>query len=386
MMNFDFYNPVKILFGEGKIGEISNEIPKGSRVLITFGGGSIKRNGVYEQVKSALKGFTAFEFGGIEPNPRYETLMKAVDLARIEKIDFILAVGGGSVLDGTKFIAAAIPYKGDDPWDILKLGGKIQINETIPFGSILTLPATGSEMNMFAVISRNSTTEKLSFGHPLVYPKFSVLDPTVTYSLPVNQVANGVVDAFVHVVEQYLTYPVNAHVQDRWAEGLLQTLIEMGPQAIDNPMNYDVRANVMWSCTMATNGSIAPGVPSDWATHNIGHELTAFFGLDHAVTLSIVLPSLLRETRDEKKLKLLQFGDRIWGIRSGNDDRKIDEAIEKTDAFFQSLGIKTRLSDYGVSSNQLEPIFKRFEERGWKLGENKTITPDRIRKILLAAL
>ena len=385
-MNFDFYNPVKILFGEGKISEISNEIPKGSRVLITFGGGSIKRNGVYEQVKSALKGFTVFEFGGIEPNPRYETLMKAVDLARIDKVDFILAVGGGSVLDGTKFIAAAIPFKGNDPWDILKLGGKIQITQAIPFGSVLTLPATGSEMNMFAVISRNSTTEKLSFGHPLVYPKFSVLDPAVTYSLPVNQVANGVVDAFVHVVEQYLTYPVNALVQDRWAEGLLQTLIEMGPQAIDNPTNYDVRANVMWSCTMATNGSIAPGVPSDWATHNIGHELTAFFGLDHAVTLSIVLPSLLRKTRDEKRLKLLQFGDRIWGVQSGNDDRKIDEAIEKTEVFFQSLGIKTRLSDYGISSNQLEPIFKRFEERGWKLGENKSITPDRIREILLAAL
>jgi NADP-dependent alcohol dehydrogenase len=386
MKNFDFYNPVKILFGEGKIKEITNEIPSDATVMVTYGGGSIKRNGVFSQVMAALDGFRVIEFGGIEPNPKYETLMKAVEMARSEKVSFILAVGGGSVIDGTKFISAAIPFKGDDPWHILTMGDKVEVTQAVPFGTVLTLPATGSEMNMFAVVSRNSTTEKLSFGHPLVFPKFSVLDPVVTYSLPVNQIANGVVDAFVHVIEQYLTYPANANVQDRWAEGLLQTLIDIGPQALANPMNFDVRANVMWSCTMALNGIIATGVPTDWATHTIGHELTAFFGLDHAVTLSIVLPTLMRETREEKKQKLLQFAKRVWGIDVGTEDRKIDEAIEKTEAFFQSMGIKTRLSNYGITEDQLTPIFNRFDERGWKLGEMKTITSERIKKILLAAL
>jgi NADP-dependent alcohol dehydrogenase len=386
MKNFDFYNPVKILFGEGKIKEITNEIPSDATVMVTYGGGSIKRNGVFSQVMAALDGFRVIEFGGIEPNPKYETLMKAVEMARSEKVSFILAVGGGSVIDGTKFISAAIPFKGDDPWHILTMGDKVEVTQAVPFGTVLTLPATGSEMNMFAVVSRNSTTEKLSFGHPLVFPKFSVLDPVVTYSLPVNQIANGVVDAFVHVIEQYLTYPANANVQDRWAEGLLQTLIDIGPQALANPMNFDVRANLMWSCTMALNGIIATGVPTDWATHTIGHELTAFFGLDHAVTLSIVLPTLMRETREEKKQKLLQFAKRVWGIDVGTEDRKIDEAIEKTEAFFQSMGIKTRLSNYGITEDQLTPIFNRFDERGWKLGEMKTITSERIKKILLAAL
>lgn len=386
MKNFDFYNPVTILFGEGRIGEIKNKVPNGSIVMLTYGGGSIKRNGVYSQIMAALDGFKVIEFGGIEPNPRYETLMKAVEVARSERVDFIIAVGGGSVIDGTKFISAAIPFKGNDPWDILAMAGKVEINHAVPFGTVLTLPATGSEMNMFAVISRNSTTEKLSFGHPLVFPKFSVLDPTVTYSLPVNQIANGVVDAFVHVIEQYLTYPVNANIQDRWAEGLMQTLIEVGPQALANPMNYDVRANVMWSCTMAVNGLLSTGVPTDWATHTIGHELTAFFGLDHAVTLSIVLPSLMREMKGEKRLKILQFAQRVWNIEVGTEDRKVDEAIEKTEAFFQAMGIKTRLSAYGITEEQLKPIFDRFEERGWKLGEMKTITPDRVKSILLAAL
>lgn len=385
-MNFDFFNPVKILFGEGKIAEISNEIPESAKILITYGGGSIKKNGVYDQVIKALSGYKIVEFGGIEPNPKYETLMNAVDLARKESIDFILAVGGGSVLDGTKFISAAIPYKGDEPWDILTKSGKVEISQAIPFGSVLTLPATGSEMNMFAVVSRNATTEKLSFGHPLVFPKFSILDPVFTYSLPVNQIANGIVDTFVHVIEQYVTYPVNARVQDRWAEGVLQTLVEIGPQALANPMNYDIRANLMWSSTMATNGIIAPGVPTDWATHVIGHELTAFFGLDHAVTLAIVLPSLFRETREQKKQKLLQFGQRVWGIDVGTEEMKIEEAIERTEKFFRTLGIKTRLSEHNITKEQLQPIVERFFNRGWKLGEMKTITPDRVEKILYAAL
>ncbi len=385
MNNFDFYNPVKILFGEDKIDEIINEVPKTSTILLTYGGGSIKKNGVYSKVVNALRDFKIIEFGGIEPNPKYETLMKAVEIGRSENVSFLLAVGGGSVIDGTKFIAAAIPFEAD-PWNMLVGGKDVVISKALPFGAVLTLPATGSEMNSGAVISRNDTKEKFAFGSPLLYPKFSLLDPTFTYSLPVNQIANGIVDAFVHVTEQYLTYPAHAHIQDRWAEGILQTLIEDGPQAIANPLSYDIRANIMWSCTMALNGIISVGVPTDWATHMIGHELTAFFGLDHAVTLAIVLPSLLKEMRDEKKLKLLQYGSRVWGIEVGTEDMRLEKAIEATETFFNSLGIKTHFSDYGISMNQLNPIVERFKQRGWKMVENKTITADVVERILNRAL
>jgi NADP-dependent alcohol dehydrogenase len=385
MLNFDYYNPVKILFGEGKIAEICNEIPANSTVLITYGGGSIFKNGVYDQVKKALQGFKTLEFGGIEANPRYETLMKAVEIARNENVDFLLAVGGGSVLDGTKFIAAAIPFEGD-PWKILTGGKEAIVDKAVTLGAVLTLPATGSEMNSGAVISREETKEKLAFGNPLLFPKFSVLDPLTTYSLPQNQIANGIVDAFVHVTEQYLTYPVSGLIQDRWAEGVLQTLVEIGPNALSNPLDYSVRSNVMWSCTMALNGLLSVGVPTDWATHMIGHELTALFGLDHAVTLAIVLPSLLRETSEEKREKLLQYGQRVWAINSGTEKERIEQTIKLTEEFFNKLNIKTRLSDYGISHDQLRPIFERFEKRRWKLGEKRTITPERIEKILITAL
>jgi NADP-dependent alcohol dehydrogenase len=382
MNNFDFYNPVKIVFGEGRTEAIAQEVPSNAIVMVTYGGGSIKRNGAYEQVKKALKGLRFIEFGGIEPNPKFETLMKAVELARSEKVDFLLAVGGGSVIDGTKFIAAAIPFNGD-PWKIIKGGKEGVVEKAVPFGAVLTLPATGSEMNSGAVISRISTGEKFAFGSPLLYPKFSVLDPTFTYSLPGHQVANGIVDAFIHVTEQYLTYPANAPIQDRWAEGVLQTLIEIGPKAIGNPTDYDTRAAFMWACTMALNGIISTGVPTDWATHMIGHELTAFFGLDHAVTLAIVLPSLLLETSDEKKDKLLQYGERVWGLTTGTEEERISMSISKTHDFFRSLGIKTNLSDYEVTPDQIKPIVERFAQRGWKLGENRSIDAARVEKILM---
>jgi NADP-dependent alcohol dehydrogenase len=385
MNSFDFYNPVKILFGEGKISEIGNEIPKHAKILMTYGSGSIKRNGIYNQVIKYLSGFKIIEFGGIEPNPKYETLMKAVDLCRQEKVDFLLAVGGGSVLDGTKFISAAIHFEGD-PWKILVGGKDIKIEKAIPIGAVLTLAATGSEMNSGGVISKESTQEKFAFGSPLLFPKFSILDPTYTYSLPLTQISNGIIDAFIHVTEQYLTYPAQAYIQDRWAEGILQTLIEIGQQALANPMSYDVRANLMWSCTMALNGIIAVGVPTDWATHMIGHELTALFGLDHAVTLAIIFPRLLMETREEKRLKLLQFAQRIWKIEVGTEEMKINEAIEKTESFFRSLNVKSRLSDYGISQEQLIPIIQRFADRRWKLGENKSIDAERVQRILFASI
>lgn len=383
MNNFDFYNPVKILFGEGKIGQLSQEIPANSRVLITYGGGSIKSNGVYDQVVKSLNGFSFFEFGGIEPNPKFETLMKAVDVVKSKNITFLLAVGGGSVIDGTKFIAAASVFQGD-PWEILKKAAIIE--KTVPLGTILTLPATGSEMNSGGVISRESTKEKLVFGSPLLFPKFSILDPTVTYSLPQRQLANGIVDAFIHTTEQYLTYPSNSPIQDRYAEGILKTLIEIAPQVLSSTDDYQARANFMWSCTMALNGLIATGVPTDWATHMIGHELTAFFGLDHGVTLAIVLPALLREMKSDKREKLLQYGKNVWGIETGTEDNRIEEAIIRTVSFFNSLGVKTKLSAYGITSDQLAPIFDRFQSRQWKLGERKNITPNRIEIILKSAL
>ncbi len=383
MNNFDFYNPVKILFGEGKISQLANEVPKNAVILVTYGGGSIKGNGIYDQVMAALAGFKVFEFGGIEPNPRYETLMKAVEMVISQKVTFLLAVGGGSVLDGTKFIAAASRFKGE-PWDILKKGAKVE--DALHFGTVLTLPATGSEMNSGGVITRESTKEKLAFGSPLLFPKFSILDPTVTYSLPKHQLANGIIDAFIHTTEQYLTYPSNSPIQDRYAESILKTLIEIAPQVLNSSDDYQARANFMWSCTMALNGLIGAGVPSDWATHMIGHELTAFFGLDHGVTLAIVLPALLREMKDDKREKLLQYGKNVWGIETGTEDNRIDEAIIRTVSFFNSLGVKTKLSAYGINGTQLTPIFERFQVRQWKLGERKNITPNRIEIILKSAL
>ena len=380
MKNFEFYNPVKIFFGEGQIDRLSQEISPFSSILLTYGGGSIKRNGVYEKVINALAGKKVIEFGGIEPNPRYETLIKAVELARQNKVDFVLAVGGGSVIDGTKFIVASIPFEGE-PWDIVAKG--IKVEKAIPFGTVLTLPATGSEMNSGAVISRVATNEKFSFGSPAVFPKFSVLDPTFTYSLPKHQVANGVVDAFAHVLEQYLTYPSNSPIQDRFAEGILQTLIEVGPKTLENPFDYDLRANFIWSCTMALNGLISTGVPTDWATHMIGHELTALFGLDHGVTLAIVYPALLTEMVDFKKDKLLQYGSRVWNLSA--KDLTAERAIDETEKFFRNLGLKTRLPEHGITFNDTKTIVERFKTRGWILGENKNITPDKVEKILKRA-
>ncbi|BAZ28839.1 iron-containing alcohol dehydrogenase [Cylindrospermum sp. NIES-4074] len=380
MENFVFYNPVKILFGKGQIANIAAEIPAEAKILITYGGGSIKTNGVYDQVKAALAGRNVFEFGGIEPNPHLETLLKAVELIRKESIDFILAVGGGSVVDGTKFIAAAVPFKGD-PWDILAKGAPV--TAAVPFGAVLTLPATGSEMNTGSVVTKWETQEKLFFTSPLVFPRFSVLDPETTYSLPPRQISNGIVDAYTHVMEQYLTYPANAPLQDRLAESILKTLIEEGPKTLANPQDYDARANLVWSATLALNGLIGAGVPQDWTTHMIGHELTALHGLDHAQTLAVVLPSTLSIKRDRKWQKLLQYGERVWGIVEGDEEERVNLAIAKTRNFFESVGVRTRLSDYGVGLDTIPVIIDRFEKRGFvALGEHKDVNPQTVEQIL----
>ena len=385
MLNFEFQNPTRIVFGADTIQRLSSLVPPNARVLILYGGGSVKKNGTLDEVKAALGTRVAQEFAGIEPNPTYETLMRAVEQVRREKLDFLLAVGGGSVIDGTKFVAAAINHVGD-PWEILLTHGRAAVS-AIPLASVLTLPATGSEMNCGAVITRLSTQAKLAFMSPLVFPRFSILDPTKTYTLPKNQIANGIVDTFVHIAEQYLTYPAQGMAQDRFAEGLLQTLIEIAPRTLEMPEDYDTRANFMWVATLALNGLIGAGVPQDWATHMIGHEITALYGIDHARTLAIVLPSLLNERRQSKKAKLLQYAQRVWGVTEGSDEQRIDQAIRHTRDFFESVGIKTRMSDYGIGPEGVDVLVKQLETHGMTaLGERQEITPAVSRAILNGAL
>lgn len=385
MQDFTFYNPTRILFGKGKIASVADEVPRDARVLVTYGGGSIKRNGVYEQVMAALSGHTTGEFGGIEPNPRYETLMKAVEKIRAEGWNYLLAVGGGSVIDGTKFIAAAAPYTAGDPWDIVAAGARVDC--AVPMASVLTLPAAGSEMNRFAVISRDSTGDKLAFESEHVYPRFSVIDPETTYTLPPRQIGNGIVDAFAHTLEQYLTFPAAAPVQDRFAEGILLTLVENGPKTLANPKDYDARAAWVWAATLACNGLLCCGVPQDWTTHSIGHEITAMHGLDHGQTLAVVFPALLQARREQKREKLMQYAERVWGITSGTEDERIDAAIAATRRFFESLGMKTRLSEYGIGAEVAQKVAERFEKRGWRgLGERGDIGPAEAARILSFAM
>ncbi len=380
MRNFTYHNPTKIVFGKGSIAKLAGLTPQDKTILLTYGGGSIKRNGVYDQVMAALGDREVLTFGGIEPNPCYETLMQAVDLARAEDAGFLLAVGGGSVLDGTKFIAAASKYGGADPWEIL--ANAAPVTSALPLASVLTLPATGSEMNSGGVISRASTREKFAFSSPHTFPVFSILDPETTFSLPERQVANGIVDAFIHVSEQYMTYDVNAPLQDRQAEAIFLTLIEQAPLVQADPQNYEVRANLMWCATHALNGAIACGVPEDWATHMIGHELTALFGLDHGQTLAIVHPALWRHELEHKQARLAQFGRRVWGIQGLDDAATAAGAIEQTEAFFHSLGVATRLSAYGITPADCAPIVERFRRRGTKLGEHGRIAADGVGEIL----
>lgn len=384
MLNFELYNPVNYVFGKGQTEKLASLIPANAKVLLAYGGGSIFNNGVHAQVTENLKGFEVVEFGGIEPNPRFETLMKAVEIIRNEKITFILAVGGGSVIDGVKFISAAVNYQGDAAEILRKRILFTDVSQVIPFGTVLTLPATGSEMNSGAVVTINATQEKLTLGGSALFPKFSIVDPTVITSLPKKQLQNGVVDAFTHVMEQYLTYTHDALLQDRIAESILQTLIEIGPDVVENPGDYKLASNFVWSATMALNGLIQKGVPSDWATHMIGHELTALFEIDHARTLAIIGPNLYRVMFETKKDKLAQYGKRVWHIEGNSTEEIAEQAIEKTVAFFHTMGMKTKLSenteDYAKTADF---IVNRFEERGWKaMGEKQNITLEKVREIV----
>lgn len=383
MLNFELYNPTNLVFGKGQIEKLASLVPENAKILLAYGGGSIFKNGIYKQVKAALSGFEMVEFGGIEPNPHFETLMKAVVLIREQKIDFILAVGGGSVIDGVKFMSGAVHFEGN-PKDILQKRILFKdVSKVIPFGTVLTLPATGSEMNSGAVVTIAATQEKLTLGGSALFPKFSVCDPTVIASLPERQLQNGVVDAYVHVLEQYLTYPHEGYLQDRIAESILLTLIQVGPNVVENPTDYALASNFMWSCTMALNGLIQKGVPSDWATHMIGHELTALYGIDHARTLAIIGPNLYRVMYETKKGKLAQYGKRIFNL-TGTDDEIANEAINKTVAFFHTMGMQPKLADYTKDyAKTADFIVNRFAERGWKtLGEKQNITLEKVKSIV----
>ncbi|MBU2951083.1 iron-containing alcohol dehydrogenase [Tamlana agarivorans] len=385
MNTFEFKNPTKIIFGKNTIEKLKNEIPKDAKILLLYGGGSIKKNGIYDQVKQALTEFNVLEFGGIPANPEYAILMKALKVIKSENITYLLAVGGGSVIDGTKFLSSAALFEGDTPWDILSK--KIRTEKSMPFGTVLTLPATGSEMNSGAVITNTATKEKLGMGGPGLFPEFSILDPQVIQSIPQRQLANGLTDAFTHVLEQYMTYPTGALLQDRFAESIMQTLIEVAPQVIADPTNYEAASNFMWSCTMALNGLIQKGVPTDWAVHAMGHELTALFGIDHARTLAVIAPSHYKFNFEAKKEKLAQYAERIWNITEGSIEDKAHTAIEKTVAFFHELGIDTKLSDYTEDYiGTAEEISKRFNDRGWvALGERQNLSPDKVEEIVKMA-
>lgn len=377
MNNFVFQNPTKLIFGKGQIARLATELPKDKRILVTFGGGSVKTNGVYDQVKAALEGFDHLEFWGIEPNPKVETLRKAVELCKSEGVEFILAVGGGSTLDGTKLIAAASVIE-EDAWELV-LNPKLY-GGTLPFASVMTLPATGSEMNRGAVISNLATGEKYSFYN--TYPVFSILDPEVTYSLPPFQVACGLADTFVHVMEQYLAETGISPLMDRWAEGIVQTVVEVAPKVRANQHDYDAMATFMLSATMGLNGFVSMGVPQDWATHMIGHEITALTGTTHGQTLVIVLPAVMNVMREQKGDKIVQFGERVWGITEGSKDERIDKTIAAVEEFFRSLGLAVRLPEVGADENTVAEIVRRFKERGTLLGENSNIDYKLVDEIL----
>lgn len=384
MLDFDFYNPTHIVFGQDRLAELDVLVPEDAKVMITYGGESAKKYGTIGKVRDALKGRTLIEFGGIEPNPRFETLAKAANIAKEESVDYLLAVGGGSVMDGTKFIALAAKDESGEYQNMLFHGfAPVPATDALPLGCVATLPATGSEMNMGGVITYNG--QKYPFMSPLVFPKFSVLDPDLTKTLPKEQIANGVADAFVHVIEQYLTYPVNAKVQDRLAEGVLKTLIEDGPVTLADNDDMDARKNFIWSATMALNGTIGAGMPQDWSTHMIGHEMTAQYGIAHGRTLAIILANVMRERKAQKHAKLLQFAERVWDITDGTDDEKIDQAIDKTEAFFNSLGIVTNLTHYGIDDAGIDKIVGNMEKMGLTaLSETGDLTLDIVRKILVA--
>ena len=386
MENFEVINPTRILFGKNQLFRLpellrSFEVQK---IMIVYGGGSVKQLGLLDKLLNELKGFDVFEFGGVEANPEYTTLMDGVALARKHEIDFFLAVGGGSVIDGVKFMSGALFYEGE-PWDVLDKKEGCMFEKALPFGTVLTLPATGSEANSGAVISRRDLKQKRGMGGPLFFPKFSFCNPELVATLPKRQIANGIIDAYTHTLEQYLTFPSDNVLQERQAESILKTLIDIRG-VIENPSDYKLASNLMWCATQALNGNLRCGVISDWATHIIGHELTALYGIDHAQSLAIIAPRLYEHQFEHKQEKLIQYGKRVWNLH-GTDQTIAKLAIEKTEEFFQSLGVKTRISEYTSDYEGADSaIMNVFLERGWvAIGERQAIRPEDVKSIVKSA-
>ena len=385
MTNFEWHNPVRLIFGKGAIARLPQLIPPGTKIMLTYGGGSIKANGVHDQVRQALAGYDITEFGGIEPNPRYETCVKAAAIIKQNGIGFILAVGGGSVLDATKFIAVAALYTAGDPWDIME--GAHPVTAALPLGTVMTLPATGSETNTFAVISRDATNEKLAFGTPHVYPRFAILDPETTLSLPMKQVENGIIDTFAHVMEQYMCATDQSALTMRQAEAVLKTLIEIAPKVKADPADYQTRAELMWCATVGLNGTLGLGAAAeDWTTHMIGHELTALYGLDHGRTLAVIMPAVHRFQLTRKLPRLAQSAKRVWHITAGDDATRATQAIARMEAFFQSVGAPTTLSAYGIDAADAgRQVAARLAKRNAKLGEYADLGEAEVRAIITLA-
>lgn len=384
MENFEIINPVRVVFGKeqwNRLPELLKE-QNASKVMVVYGGGSVKKIGLYDTIMKHIQNdFEIVEFGGIEANPEYTKLMEAVELARKESVDFILALGGGSVIDGVKFISGAIGYKGE-PWDVLERKEGCVFESAVPFGTVLTIPATGSEVNSGAVISRSEIEAKRTMGGPLFFPVFSFCDPTVVATLPKRQLSNGIIDAYMHVLEQYLTIPGQNLLQERQAEAILSTLIEI-KDVVNHPEDYDLAANFMLCASHALNGNLRCGVTTDWTTHMIGHELTAKYGIDHARTLAIVGPRLFENQFEHKKEKLAQYGKRVWGL-SGDVESIAEKALEKTEEFFHELNVATRLSEYSKETEGFpEYVQGIFEKRDWTaMGEHQAITPKDVKTIL----
>ena len=389
MNNFEITTPTTIVFGKDQLPRISQLLRSQAidgKVIVLYGGGSIEKSGFLDQLKAELSDLELHFFKGIEANPEYSTLMKAVDYIREHRIGYMLAVGGGSVIDGAKFISGAVNYEGD-PWDVLNQVPGSAFTSAVPFGCILTIPATGSESNSGAVISRSELKEKRTMGGPLFFPKFALLDPSFVATLPKRQIANGVIDAYTHTMEQYLTFKGENLLQERYAEGILSTLIEIGEKVLENPADYDLAANLMWCANQALNGVLRCGVTTDWATHMIGHELTALHGIDHAQSLAIIAPRLYEVKFESKKAKLAQYGKRVWNLE-GSDDQIARKAITKTEEFFHKLSVKTRISEYTSDYHETAKIIHdRFVQRGWLgLGENKDLTPKEAEYIVNQAI
>ncbi|ASB90539.1 iron-containing alcohol dehydrogenase [Bacillus sonorensis] len=387
MDNFTYWNPTKLIFGRGEVEKLADEVKNyGRNVLLVYGGGSIKRNGLYDQVVSILEkaGVNVHELAGVEPNPRVATVNKGAAICKEKGIDFLLAVGGGSVIDCTKAIAAGAKYDGD-AWDIVTK--KHIPTEALPFGTVLTLAATGSEMNSGSVITNWETNEKYGWGSPLVFPKFSILDPVNTFSVPKDHTIYGIVDMMSHVFEQYFHHTKNTPYQDRMCESLLKTVIETAPKLIEDLENYELRETILYTGTIALNGMLSMGARGDWATHNIEHAVSAVYDIPHAGGLAILFPNWMKHTLSENVGRFKQLAVRVFDIDvTGKTDREVALAgIEKLSEFWTSLGAPNRLADYDITDEKLDVIADKAMANG-EFGRFKTLNKEDVVSILKASL